>query len=170
MSFKPSKRRRYHLSGHELNITPIMNIFIIIIPFLLLTVVFAKTAIIDIYLPQEVHAEALKKTDSIPEILTIKVTEKGFELGGIGEGVFIARSENNLDYRQLTEELVKIKDKYPQKDEAILLFTSSMSYDTVIKSMDATRETSDSIRRTLFPLVSLGEAEEDKPVEPQLKD
>ncbi len=159
MAYRPSKRMRHHHYREELNLTPIMNIFMIIVPFLLLTAVFAKTVVIDVYLPQENQSELDPAIDNLPEILTIKVTENGFELSGIGDGVIIDGSQYNLNYKQLTKELARLKDRYPDKEEVILLFDPYISYDIVIKVMDAARETTEGGKRTLFPHVSLGEVE-----------
>ena len=163
MAYRPSKRRHQALAGDELNLTPIMNIFMIIIPFLLLTAVFAKTAIIDIYLPQEDKAVTSNPADAGNiEILTIKTTEKGFELGGTGSGISIPKSNGDLNFKGLSNELIKIKGKYPKQEEVILLFARDISYDLVVKVMDAARETTEiidgkSVKRMLFPSPSLGE-------------
>lgn len=163
MAYRPSKRRHHSLAGDELNLTPIMNIFMIIIPFLLLTAVFAKTAIIDIYLPQEDKAGTGNTADAGDiAILTIKTTEKGFELGGVGSGISISKSNGDLNFKGLSKELIKIKDKHPKQEEVILLFTRDVSYDMVVKVMDATRETTEimdgkPVKRMLFPFPSLGE-------------
>jgi len=132
-----------------------IDIFIIIIFFLLLTAVFARTAIIDIYLPQEGGASG--QSGVPPQVLTIKITEKGFELGGIGGEKIIPRISENLDFKGLTNQLVNIKDKYPQKEDVVLLFDPSTPYEVVVKVMDASRETPEGVKRTLFPLVSLAE-------------
>lgn len=158
MAYRPSKRRHTHSESDDLNLTPMIDIFIIIIFFLLLTAVFAKTAIIDMYLPQEGGASG--QSNNVPEVLSIKVTEKGFELGGIGGGSIIPRTEGNLDFKELTKQLSVIKDKHPQKEDVVLLFDSGIQYDTVVRVMDACRETSDTLesaKRMLFPLVSLAE-------------
>lgn len=158
MSHRPSKRS--HFRQHEeteLNLLPMMNMFIIIISFLMTTAVFAKMAIVDVYLPQEGGGNGGQATSGAPAILTVSVLENGFEMGGVGGGRLIPRKDGNLDYRQLTEELVKIKGSYPDKEDAILLFPAGMPYDTVIKVMDATRETSERPKKSLFPMLSLGE-------------
>jgi biopolymer transport protein ExbD len=141
----------------DLNLTPMIDIFIILIFFLLLTAVFAKVAVIDIYLPQEGQAGGAAEPNAPVTILAIKITEKGFELGGIGGNMFIPKTGQGLNYRELTNKLAAIKEEYPQKEDAIFLFDQDIPYDTVVKVMDASRETSDSPRKTLFPLVSLGE-------------
>ncbi|OFZ53834.1 MAG: hypothetical protein A2328_03165 [Bdellovibrionales bacterium RIFOXYB2_FULL_36_6] len=134
----------------------------IIIPFLLLTAVFTKTSIIDIYLPQEGQEAKDNKFSQIPQILTVKVMEMGFELGGMGNGILIPKMGGNLDFKQLANELRKLKDKYPDEEDVVLLFDPNVSYDLIINVMDATREISDviegkTVKKLLFPLVSLGE-------------
>lgn len=158
MAYRPSKRRRHSISDTDLNLTPVMNLFMVIIPFLLLTAVFAKTAIIDTYLPQEGGGGGVSQT-AAPKILIVKATEKGIELGGIGEGIFIPRVEGNLNYKQLSIELARLKNSHPDEEEAVLLFPPQIPYDHVVQIMDAARETTaeNGIKKILFPAISLGE-------------
>ncbi len=148
-------RRRHHTHGAEdLNLTPMIDIFMIIIFFLLLTTVLVKTSIINVYLPQE---QASPRPAGGPqEVLSVKVSERGFELGGVGGGAFIPKNGAVLDYHELNRRLAAIKERFPEKEDVILLFDVSVPYDTVVQVMDAARETEDR-KRTLFPLVSLGE-------------
>lgn len=155
MSFKPSKRRHARHLEQELSLTSLLDMITILVVFLLVTAVFAKTAVIDTYLPQEGEAEA---SAAATDVLVINVTENGFELAGLGEEVSIPKREGNFDFRLLTAELIKLKDRFPDKEEAILLFAPNTSYDTVIKVMDASRETTEGTRRELFPMASLGES------------
>jgi len=162
VAYRPSKRRHHSILAEDINLIPILNIFMIIIPFLLLTAVFTKTSIIDIYLPQEGQEAKDNKFSQIPQILTVKVMEMGFELGGMGNGILIPKMGGNLDFKQLANELRKLKDKYPDEEDVVLLFDPNVSYDLIINVMDATREISDviegkTVKKLLFPLVSLGE-------------
>lgn len=138
-----------------LTLTSLMDMMTIIQLFLLVTVSFAKITIIDTYLPQESGVETAS-TGKTPEVLVINVTENGFEIGGLGEGVSIPKSSGNLDLKSLRSEVLKKKDRYPDKDEVILLFAPNTPYDTVVMVMDATRETPDGARK-LFSISSLGE-------------
>lgn len=159
MAYRPSRKMHLAPSSEDLNLLPIMNIFIIIIPFLLLTAVFAKTAIIDIYLPQESEGSAAASDPSDPVILTVSMTDDGFELGGIGNGVVIPKTSNQYDFKQLSQEFVKIKERYPEKEDVVLLIQRHLPYDAIVKAMDAARETGGKEKKPLFPLISLGEAE-----------
>ena len=76
MAYRPSKRRHHSISDTDLNLTPVMNLFMVIIPFLLLTAVFAKMAIIDTYLPQEGEGGGGNQA-APPKMLIVKVMEKG---------------------------------------------------------------------------------------------
>lgn len=157
MSYKPSRRGHSQHEETELNLLPMMNMFIIIISFLMTTAIFAKTALIDVYLPQESGGGGGQAASAPPAILTVSTTEKGFQLDGIGGGRLIPKKGANLDYSQLTAELSRLKESYPDKEDAILLFPAGMPYDIVVKVMDASRETEERPKKTLFPLVSLGE-------------
>lgn len=157
MSFRPSKRRHARHLEEEISLTSLMDMITILVVFLLVTAVFAKTAVIDTYLPQEGEAE-VGASAAAPAVLVINVTETGFELGGLGEEITIPKRGGNFDFRLLTTELIKLKDRYPDKEEAILLFSPNTLYDTVIKVMDAARETTEGSRRKLFPMASLGES------------
>jgi len=139
-----------------------MNIFMIIIPFLLLTAAFARTAIIDIYLPQEESVVTTASPEKISGVLTVNIKEHGFEVGGIIKRKLIPRLEGKLNFKKLQGELLKIKAKNPEQQEVILLFDPEVSYELVIKVMDATREATENVdgvavKRVLFPYASLGE-------------
>ncbi len=162
MAYRPSRRSHSHGHGTELNIIPLMNVFVIIIPFLLLTAVFAKTSMIEIFLAQQdavVNASSKKQDQGY---LTVKVLKRGFVLDGIGKGIVIRKKNGKLNYERLSTTLQKLKDRHPRVQEVAILFNPSFSYESVVKVMDVTREAEVSrsgktTRRVLFPLVSLGE-------------
>lgn len=138
-----------------------MNLFMVLVPFLLLTAVFAKTAAIDIYLPQISEGEAAKSAPR--EVLTVRLNKNGFAFGGLGRSIAPVEKKNDAyDFETLSERLLELKKNHPDKDEVVLLFDPATPYELVIKLMDATREavTKESgipARKRLFPLVSVGE-------------
>lgn len=162
MSRRPTARRRLSSLSPDLDLIPVMNLFMVLIPFLLLTAVFAKTVAIDIYLPQ-ISEEGAGKSAPPHEVLTVRLNKNGFVFGGLGR--FIAPVEKKgerYDFELLSKRLLELKKNHPDKDEVILLFDPATPYELVIKLMDATREavTKESgipIRKRLFPLVSVGE-------------
>lgn len=154
MSKRPTKRMHREMFSAELNLMPIMNLFMVLIPFLLLTAIFVKTATIDIHLPQEVKSSqgGAKIKSSGPVI--IKATKSGFAFDGIGKGLTVVRkSGGGFNYKKLSSTLAELKKKYPRDVEAIVLMPKDLSYEKVIKIMDAVRETDTT---KLFPVISLG--------------
>ncbi|MEE9614954.1 MAG: biopolymer transporter ExbD [Thermodesulfobacteriota bacterium] len=168
MARRPTRRLHKNPVWTDLNLIPVMNLFMVLIPFLLLSAVFARTAIIDVYLPRDVPESA--ETAAVPgDVLTVHITEKGFAFSGLGEGTPpVGKKDGFFDFGLLTANLLEIKGQYPDREEVILLFEPSTPYELVVKTMDATREriTSENgrvIRDPLFPLVSVGEhTERDK--------
>jgi len=125
----------------ELNITPIMNIFVILIPFLLLTATFVRIAIIELSLPtldQSGGGEASEKELTVlvvaisPEGFEVKTSEKKFPL--------IPKVGERFDYRELKEKLREVKQQFPKLEDVIISPTSEIRYETIIKVMDQCRE------------------------------
>ena len=166
MARKPTRLRKKGVEA-DLNLTPVMNLFMVLIPFLLLTAVFARTAIIEIHLPQEGQVqEPAKKDKKKPEVLTISLTKKGFVFSGLGKKIKrINKKDGEYDFELLTKKLLGLKKKYPEREEVILLFHPDMKYELVVRMMDTTRETvvtSNGIseKKKLYPVLSVGEIAE----------
>lgn len=161
MAHRPSRKKRHFGVAEHLTLTSLLDMFMNVIPFLIMTGTFASMAIIDVYLPREgVAKEGVKEEKAAAptqDILAVKVGKSGFELGGIGGGVVIPRVNGSLNLKELNSVLTQIKEKYPLQEEVVLLFETAEPYETIVKVMDASRETSD--KKTLFPIVSLGESE-----------
>ncbi|MCK4738817.1 MAG: biopolymer transporter ExbD [Deltaproteobacteria bacterium] len=170
MAHRPTSRRKRNVDADagDLNLTPVMNLFMVIIPFLLMTAVFVNTTIIEIHLPQESKAPQAPSDKKVTEddILTIGLTAKGFTFSGLGKRIAtIKKKDGKFDFISLQKKLVELKKKHPTKEEVVLLFKADAPYDLVIDTMDATRialvkngETT--TKQNLFPMVSVGEISE----------
>ncbi len=163
MANRPSRRKKKAMET-EMNLIPIMNLFMVLIPFLLISAVFIKVGGISIYLPQSGGASSTPQLSQAPQVLLIQVTKTDFRLNGIGSRLPNVKGKNGKhDFNGLSKSLFKLKKSYPDADEVVLLFTQDMPYNLVVKTMDATREYLEkkddgtSIRHNLFPNVSIGE-------------
>ena len=173
MAFKPSKRSRRPEESSEPNLTPIMNLMVVLIPLLLTSAQFIKLGMIEINLPpassgtvmqMEMPKEVEKKLD-----LTVTVTDEGFylassmavALGETGEGPTIPiKADGDYDYEKLTELLTRIKQKavgvFKDTDQIIIIAEPEIEYQTVVSTMDAARTYKEDINvRPLFPSVAL---------------
>ena len=115
---------RKHLSHqrsnepHQLDITPFLNLMVALVPFLLVTAVFSRVAILELNLPN-VESEASSEDKLIIEII---IREQEIELGD-GNKVLsrYKKTGSGYDLAGLSEALVALKEKNPQKTDATIL-------------------------------------------------
>ena len=160
------------LSGHrrsrneettELNITAFMNLMVILVPFLLMTAVFSRLAILELNLPGSSNEPA--DPQELTFQLEIIVRDQQIEVGDRNVGALgvYAKEVDGYNYEALSEKLSEIKDSYPEKTEAAILLEADIPYDTLVQVMDRVRvaeivEEECIVRRDLFPDISIGDA------------
>lgn len=157
------RRSRRNSATAELNITVFMNLMVILVPFLLITAVFSRLAILELYLPGP-SAEAAEPEEPVFQ-LEVTVREDAIEVGDRNVGAFgvYPRLDGEYDYAGLEARLAEIKQQYPAKTDAAILLEPDIPYDTLVQVMDRVRvaETVEggTIRRDeRFPDISIGDA------------
>jgi len=158
--------KRRHKETAELNITAFMNLMVILVPFLLITAVFSRLAVLELNLPTGDSAA----TDEPPEPeLQLEITVRG-DLIEVGDRVggtldLIESSESGYDLGALSEFLQRVKQEFPDKADATLLLEPDIEYQTVVEVMDTVRvvelvdeANSQVVRYELFPEISIGDA------------
>lgn len=126
----------------ELNVTPVMNIFVILIPFLLLTATFVKIAIIELTLPT---LESIEYTN--PEdlkdltLLMVTINPEGFEIK-TSENNFpkVLNTPDGFDFKKLAEQLEDIKLQYPKLEDVLISPADDIQYQVIIKVLDSCRD------------------------------
>ena len=153
MNIKQSMGRR--LKGHaeetELNLTAVMNIFLILIPFLLLTAVFVRIAVLELSLPSLDSsgraAQTQKQKSTVINILIID--ESGFELKSPDVKLSkLNKAQTDYDWDGLKQHLAQVKGRYPESEDIIISPVSTIKYHTIISVMDRCRESG-------FPNISI---------------
>lgn len=142
-------------SDTEVNLTAVMNIFLILVPFLLLTAVFAKIAVLEIALPTG-GGEGPGGATPPPEksvLFVIAVRENGNMqiqalTGQISFAMIAGKMNNEYDYGTLVDQLKRLKTEYPWLEELVLQPSDNVKYDVIVKIMDHCREQG-------FPNISL---------------
>jgi biopolymer transport protein ExbD len=165
---RPSKKRFQQEPEEAIHIVALWNLMIILIPFLLLSAVFSRTAILNVYLPEALSAEKKleKATDDHAPLLMVSILKDGFVIHD-GEKVLAAlpRVQDRHDFERLSSLLLQLKGQIPHHEEVILLSEPEIRYETIIQTMDASREAvveRDGKKEvvSLFPNVSIGEVGE----------
>ena len=126
----------------EVNIIPVMNIFLILIPFLLLTAAFIKLAVLEISLPSLGKGAKMQQEEQKKLVLVIlAIKETGFQLKSPGFKFDPVTKEGaNYNYTLLARQLKEIKSKHNEAEDIIISPESKIKYDIIIRTMDHCRE------------------------------
>jgi biopolymer transport protein ExbD len=147
---------------NEINIVPMLDIFTILLFFLIFTAVFSKTHIVELNLPAQ-STEPLKLPDGLQ--LEVVVRKDGLLVQDKNTGPLqpFPNIGDAYDYDGLSAYLSRVKVRYPELRTATVLLEADVPYDTIISTMDAVRSFEGTLdghpaRGELFPLISLGDA------------
>jgi biopolymer transport protein ExbD len=158
-----SHHRRAREESSGLDVTSFMNLMVVLIPFLLVSAVFSRVTILDLSVPTSAGASTLRTPNFAIEVI---VRKGGLEIanGSSVEAAF-PKKDNHYDLRMLQEMLTRLKDRYPEKQDATVLMEPDIEYDSLIQIMDAVRgadvhaEGSAEVKKiVLFPNISIGDA------------
>lgn len=140
-----------------------MNLMVILVPFLLITAVFSRLAILELNLP----GSSTEPADQQELVFQLEVIVRAgqIEVGDRNVGALgvYPNTDEGYDYESLSAKLSEIKQSYPEKTDASILLESEIPYDTLVQVMDRVRveEKVDELkvlRNDLFPDISIGDA------------
>ncbi|HEB59354.1 MAG TPA: biopolymer transporter ExbD [Gammaproteobacteria bacterium] len=156
-------RRRRNLDTVEINITAFMNLMVILVPFLLITAVFSRVAILELNLPTASDAATPPKPPAfqLQIIIRPKALLVSYKRGG---GIKrIPMKNGKHDYRALSKLLQTVKAAFRKETAATILSEKNTPYDTLIQVMDTVRMykavvAGNAVNAELFPNISIGDA------------
>ncbi|MBN1155622.1 biopolymer transporter ExbD [candidate division KSB1 bacterium] len=150
MNLRNTLQRERTSKDEDVNIIPVMNIFLLLIPFLLLTAAFVKIAVLELSLPslgRGNQSVVQQQKELVLVILAIK--ETGFQVKSPGFKFDpIEKMGGEYNYTMLLSQLNEIKIKHEAAEDIIISPEGNIKYDIIIKVMDNCREKG-------FPNVSL---------------
>lgn len=159
-----------HKEGHpEINILPLMNIVMLLIPFLLLSTQFIKIGVVEVSSPSCCairHDGPEQRPPKPPLNLSMSITRKGVSLltrgAALGPGCKPRETKAALptfqkvstghDWRSVRKCLKKLKADFPHEDQVIVMAEPEIKYKVIIKAMDMSRKDG---KKKLFPRVLL---------------
>lgn len=166
--------RRYHYKRrkqesldtdimHVLNLTPMMDILTVLVVFLLVTAVFMSITVMELSIPTSADKSAPGKANIAIEVI---IRKTGLQIAnGSTVQATIPKKGDVYDIELLSKMLVRLKEQYPEKQDATVLTEPMIEYDYLIQVMDAVRvaevraEGSKEVRKiVLFPSISIGDA------------
>jgi biopolymer transport protein TolR len=159
---RENKEEELEESG-ELNLVPYLDIVTNIVIFLLASVTTYQLALSNVNVSSPTFGVGGGTEGPPPLNLTVTVTQNGFSvaasgavlLGPDGNLPTIKKevSDKELPWEKLTAKAREIKDQYAEEHTVTLGANPDVSYETVVKTMDALRQ--DAKGKLLFPDVSL---------------
>jgi biopolymer transport protein ExbD len=152
MAFRPSKRKDKALSSlveaGDIDVTPLMNMMVILIPFLISMAVFTEVASINFSLPPAMSeaggpgnepppADEAEKLD-----ISIAITDQGFTLAGTGQVLppIPKTADGKFDLAALNQTLRSVKMRYPNQEDIVLIIEQEIFYEDIVSVMDICRE------------------------------
>ncbi len=180
MAFKPSLRKKSDDLEMELDIRPVMNLMVVLIPLLLAGAEWVKLGVIEINIPPaktgvgggDTQQEVKEKENRLG--LSIAITRDGITIanastllaGESGEGPTVGKTaDGKYDYEKLREKLIEIKKLitgkgYVDENRVVLTAGKDIAYQIIIDIMDnvQTYDSDDEkpMSLALFPEVNFG--------------
>jgi len=156
-------RKHKHREAADLDVTPFMNLMIVLVPVLLLSMVFTHTTVIDLNFPSGESAEAAFDPDLVHLEVVVKHDALVVADGRGGTIKRIPRLDSGHDYAQLSLVMQEVKRRMPDKRDITVLLLEETSYQTLVSIMDKVRsypavQHLEVVNAELFPVISLGDA------------
>lgn len=154
---------RKHREAADLDVTPFMNLMIVLVPVLLLSMVFTHTTVIDLNFPAGESDGGPVDPDAVH--LEVTVRSDGFVVADGRGGVIkrLPKVDGAHDYQNLSKVMQELKRRMPDKEDIMVLLEDKTPYQTLVSVMDTVRsyptvQQMEVVQAELFPVISLGDA------------
>jgi len=161
-SYQYRKLERHSRKPAELLLVPMIDIFTVLVTFLLMTAVFSRTVILQLNLPPP-QTEFKGPPPGLQRGVMVRKDELLVADRNTGPLHAVPNNAQGYDYDGLLEYLKFVKTKFPEKTEATILLEPDTAYDTLVQVMDHVRvfeagEGVNTVQAELFPDISIGDA------------
>ena len=143
-------RFRHAREELEVNLIPVMNLFVTLIPFLLLAAAFYHVGVIPTSLPSQTDETSDVAADDVsvtvnlllePDRISLSASSAALSEEALAAlAATIPRTEKGFDLDQLREALVAIKQRFGQSDTVIVMPGETVHYEDVVRVLDTARE------------------------------
>ena len=125
------------LEPEELNLLPLMSLFVALVPALLYSAVFVPVSALGLDFPGTGGAATASSL-----ALAVRVSEDALAVEGVPDAMYpvIARADGAAAMQTLRAQLDEVHARYPTTQGAILVVTPEIPYRDVVAVMDQVRE------------------------------
>ena len=138
MFLRKSRKKGAQVEPEELNLLPLMSLFVALVPALLYSAVFVPVSALGLDFPGTGGAAT-----EIPLALAVRLTDAAYAVEGVPDSAYapIARDADPAAARAaLRAQLDGIHARYPGSGGAILVVSPQVPYRDVVQVMDEVRE------------------------------
>ena len=159
---RQSRNHARYRGRNDINIVPMLDMMVILISFLIFTAVFSKMNILELNLPVDGGPPL-----ELPAVLELEVIVRPgiIEVADRNTGLLQALPDTaqGRDYTGLSNYLRRVKIRFPEKKNAMVLLESEIPYDTMVQTMDTMKSfdtllDGQPVRGELFPQIAVGDA------------
>lgn len=132
------KKRRHQVQPEELNLLPLMSLFVALVPALLYSAVFVPVSALGLDFPGTGGAAS-----ESPLALAVRLSESTYAVEGVPDTAYapIARVEDGASaLTELRAQLDGVHARFPTSGGAILVVSPQVPYKDVVQVMDQVRE------------------------------
>ena len=161
-AYQYRKLARHSRKPAELLLVPMIDIFTVLVTFLLMTAVFSRTVILQLNLPAS-QTEFKEPPPGLQLEVLVRKDQLIVADRNTGPLHAVVNTPQGYDYDALTQYLKFVKAKFPEKTDASILLEPDTPYDTLVQVMDRVRvfetgEGANVVQAELFPDISIGDA------------
>jgi biopolymer transport protein ExbD len=163
-NYKSRRLIRHHRKPSELMLVPMIDIFTVLVTFLLMTAVFSRTVVMELKLPTQSTEEVpLPPGLELEVILRKDMIQVADRATGPLQTWPRSGPDAPYDLPAVSSFLQQVKAKYPEKTDATVLLEPDIPYDALVQVMDTLRivelrQGTLLVQAELFPNVSIGDA------------
>lgn len=137
-------RRTARRGDIDLNLIPMLDAMVTIIAFLMYGMSFLAIVNIESILPVASPKINEKQIPERPLQLTLTLRDNELEIWSpfnrIQSVSVPNKSDGTIDFYQLHQNLVKVKERFPAEKKIVFVPAPSVSYDTLVAVMDSVRD------------------------------
>jgi len=157
-----------YVQSEDINLVPIMNLFVVLIPFLLMSAAFFHISVINASVPalQKEKTDLAKSDVAVtmmvrmkPEAFTITASSDTLPRSELDKlRAEIPREGEGKGLQNFSDHMLACKQRYPKSETMLLVPDASIEYQEVIGAMDSGRWTElvqegATVRYDMFPNV-----------------
>ena len=157
-----------YIQTEDVNLVPIMNLFVVLIPFLLMSAAFFHISVINASVPalQKERTDLAKSDVAVtmmvrmkPEAFTVTASSDTLPQSELAElRAEIPRDGEGKGLQDFSDHLLACKQRYPKSETILLVPDASIEYQEVIGAMDSGRwselvQDGATVRYDMFPNV-----------------